>query len=54
MIAIGIDTGSTSTDAVVYDLKKHNILAWAKSVTTHRNLEIGIREAIRKLPRDVS
>ena len=53
MIAIGIDTGSTSTDAVVYDLKKHNILAWAKSVTTHRNLEIGIREAIRKLPRDV-
>ena len=42
MIAIGIDTGSTSTDAVVYDLDKRQILSFAKAVTTHENLESGI------------
>ena len=46
MTAIGIDTGSTSTDAVIYDLEQHSILSYAKAMTTHENLETGIREAL--------
>ncbi len=53
MTAIGIDTGSTSTDAVVYDLENHRILTYAKAMTTHEDLEIGIREVLRQLPRDL-
>ena len=53
MTAIGIDTGSTSTDAVVYDLENHRILTYAKTMTTHEDLEIGIREVLRQLPREM-
>lgn len=53
MTAIGIDTGSTSTDAVVYDLENHKILTYAKTMTTHEDLEIGIREVLRQLPREM-
>ena len=53
MTAIGIDTGSTSTDAVVYDLDNHRILTYAKTMTTHEDLEIGIREVLRRLPREL-
>ena len=49
MTAIGIDTGSTSTDAVVCDLETKTVLASAKAVTTHRTLEQGIRESLRQL-----
>lgn len=51
MIGIGIDTGGTCTDAVAYDLTNKKILASAKSFTTHRKLEEGIRASITKLPR---
>lgn len=51
MLGIGIDTGGTCTDAVVYDLKEKRILAFDKAMTTHENLEIGIGEALHKLPR---
>lgn len=50
MTGIGIDTGGTCTDAVIYDLDKHQILAGAKSATTHERLEIGIGESLGKLP----
>ena len=36
MIGIGIDTGGTYTDAVIYDLDKKMILGSAKSLTTKR------------------
>ena len=49
MIGIGIDTGGTCTDAVVYDTEEHKVLSWSKAVTTHRNLKIGILEALKKL-----
>jgi N-methylhydantoinase A/oxoprolinase/acetone carboxylase beta subunit len=45
-IALGVDTGGTYTDAVVYDEDARLILAKAKSPTTHDNLSIGIRGAI--------
>lgn len=50
MTAIGIDTGGTCTDAVIYDLDTKRILCTAKSATTHGRLEIGIRNSLRKLP----
>ena len=42
MIGIGIDTGGTCTDAVVFDITERCILASAKSQTTHDHLEQGI------------
>ena len=42
---LGIDTGGTFTDAVLYD-SDQGLLSTAKSLTTHHDLSIGIREAI--------
>ncbi len=53
MVGIGIDTGGTCTDTVIYDFEKKEILASAKSATTHEKLEIGIGESLGKLPDDL-
>jgi len=53
-IGIGIDTGGTYTDAVVYDFDSASILAGAKALTTKQNLTIGILEAIDRLPADLT
>lgn len=50
MIGIGIDTGGTCTDAVIYDLETKEILATGKTLTTKSNLEIGIGKALDALP----
>ena len=52
MIGIGIDTGGTCTDAVVFDITERCILASAKSQTTHDHLEQGIGNSLDKLPKD--
>lgn len=44
--ALGVDTGGTYTDAVVYDEASREIVAKAKAPTTHDDLAIGIRGAI--------
>ncbi|MEO0492521.1 MAG: hydantoinase/oxoprolinase family protein [Actinomycetota bacterium] len=44
--ALGVDTGGTYTDAVVYDERAREIIAKAKSPTTHDDLAIGIGTAI--------
>ena len=44
--ALGVDTGGTYTDAVVYDERAREIIAKAKSPTTHDELAIGIGRAI--------
>lgn len=49
-IGIGIDTGGTYTDAVIYDFEKREVLASGKSLTTKENLEIGIIRALDSLP----
>jgi N-methylhydantoinase A/oxoprolinase/acetone carboxylase beta subunit len=46
VLLLGIDTGGTYTDAVVYDERTHTVVASAKSPTTHDDLSIGIRGAI--------
>jgi N-methylhydantoinase A/oxoprolinase/acetone carboxylase beta subunit len=50
---IGIDTGGTYTDAVIYDFDTRRVLAKGKSPTTHHNLSIGIGGALDMLPRDL-
>ncbi|MBR3396723.1 MAG: hypothetical protein IKG70_02585 [Lachnospiraceae bacterium] len=53
MIAIGIDTGGTCTDAVVYNMESKEILASGKTLTTKSNLETGIANALDLLPQDL-
>lgn len=45
-LLLGIDTGGTFTDAVVYDEANAMVVATAKSPTTHHDLSIGISGAI--------
>lgn len=49
-IGIGIDTGGTYTDAVVYDFHEKKILNSAKALTTKEDLSIGIGNALDGLP----
>ena len=49
-IGIGIDTGGTYTDAVIYDFDKKEVLAKGKTLTTKENLETGIGNALDMLP----
>lgn len=49
-LGIGIDTGGTCTDAVIYDFEKKKVLAAAKSLTTKKDLFIGIENSLNKLP----
>ena len=50
MLGLGIDTGGTCTDAVVWDLTEKRILASAKALTTKEDLKIGIEAALSQLP----
>lgn len=50
---IGIDTGGTYTDAVLYDFEEKKILSFAKSLTTKEDLSIGIGNALDALPADL-
>ena len=45
-LGIGIDTGGTYTDAVVFDFDSKKILASAKALTTKEDLSIGIGNAM--------
>ncbi len=51
-IGIGIDTGGTYTDAVLYDFHSKTVLAKAKALTTRENLAIGIEASLSCLPQD--
>ncbi|GAB4539226.1 MAG: hydantoinase/oxoprolinase family protein [Anaerolineae bacterium] len=45
-ILLGIDTGGTYTDAVLYDDSTNTILSSAKALTTKHDLALGIRAAL--------
>ena len=49
MIGIGIDTGGTYTDAVVYDMSTKTVVCSGKALTTKSKLEIGIANALDTL-----
>ena len=53
MLGIGIDTGGTCTDAVIYDFETRKVLGSGKALTTKQNLEIGIANALDLLPQDL-
>lgn len=52
-IGLGIDTGGTYTDAVIYDYAAQKVLACAKALTTKEDLSVGIGKAMDNLPADV-
>lgn len=52
-IGIGIDTGGTYTDAVLYDFEQKRILDAAKALTTKADLAQGIGEALDGLSREL-
>lgn len=52
-LGIGIDTGGTYTDAVIYDFDSDDILGTAKALTTKENLSIGIGNALEELDKDL-
>ncbi len=49
MIGIGIDTGGTYTDAVIYDMDEQKVHSAGKALTTKSQLEIGIAAALDTL-----
>ncbi len=51
-LAIGIDTGGTYTDAVLYDFETKKILGTAKALTTKNDLCVGIGNALDALPNE--
>ena len=53
-LGIGIDTGGTYTDAVIYDFESGAILGAAKSLTTKNDLTVGILGAIDGLSVDLA
>ena len=53
MIGIGVDTGGTFTDAVVFDDETREVLASCKTLTTPDDLCVCIGQAIDSLPPDL-
>ncbi len=53
-IGIGIDTGGTYTDGVVYDVLSGEVLAKGKSLTTKEDLSIGIGNTLDLLPSELT
>lgn len=49
-LGLGIDTGGTYTDAVIYDFDTDTILETAKVVTVHEDLTISINNILESLP----
>lgn len=52
-LGLGIDTGGTFTDAVIYDFDNNQVADFAKSPTTHGDLIVGIRGALEKLDKSL-
>ena len=46
---LGVDTGGTYTDAVIYDEGSSSLIAKAKAPTTHDDLALGIGQAIERV-----
>lgn len=53
MIGIGIDTGGTCTDAVVFDSASRKVLSYGKTLTTKKDLKEGILKALTAMDSDL-
>jgi N-methylhydantoinase A/oxoprolinase/acetone carboxylase beta subunit len=49
-LVLGIDTGGTYTDGILLDYHTRDVLASHKSLTTKRDLSIGIEAVIKSIP----
>lgn len=52
-IGLGIDTGGTYTDGVLYDFDSKEILSSAKAITTKEDLTVGISNVLDSFPKDM-
>ncbi len=52
-IGLGIDTGGTYTDAVLYDFETQTVLSSSKALTTKENLAVGIGNSLDGLDADL-
>ncbi len=52
-LGLGIDTGGTFTDAVIYNFSTETILAYTKAPTDHSDLVSGVQQALSDLPADI-
>lgn len=50
---LGIDTGGTYTDVVIYDFHKERVLAKNKALTTRWDFTVGIKQALSALDRQL-
>ena len=48
-LALGIDTGGTYTDGVIFDMNKRNIICKTKVLTTRHNLNLAIENCLLNL-----
>lgn len=46
IVALGVDTGGTYTDAVLMNHDTGRVLAWGKSLTTYQDLAVGVNRAV--------
>ena len=53
MLGLGIDTGGTCTDAVIYEMESKTVLCRTKTQTTHEDLTRCILTVMRDLPQDL-
>lgn len=52
-LGIGIDTGGTYTDAVIYDFESNSVLSSGKALTTKHDLSIGIGNVLDALDQEL-
>ncbi|MDR1080979.1 MAG: hydantoinase/oxoprolinase family protein [Deltaproteobacteria bacterium] len=48
-LVLGLDTGGTNNDAVLFDPEARTVVTSAKDFTTHHDLSVGIRGALSKM-----
>lgn len=51
-LGLGIDTGGTYTDGVIYNFETEEVLLGVKAVTVKEDLKLGILEILDKLPKE--
>lgn len=52
-LGLGIDTGGTYTDGVIYDFESDKVLKGAKSITVKEDLKLGIINVLDQMPIDI-
>lgn len=52
-LGLGIDTGGTYTDGVIFDFDKNQVVKGAKSVTVKEDLKLGIINVLDQMPEDL-